>query len=83
MNKSERLLVTVTEAASLLGISRSFIYVLLTKGYIKSIHVGRARRIPQTALEEFVNSRMDEQQEDLTQHPGGKQIRKENRKSPK
>jgi len=49
-----KLLLTVAEAASVLGISRSILYELLLKGEIRSIKIGRSRRIPFVALEEFV-----------------------------
>ncbi|MCM3884804.1 helix-turn-helix domain-containing protein [Frankia sp. R82] len=50
-----KLLLTPTEAADLLGVSRSTVYELLNSGDIESVHIGRARRIPSAALLAFVN----------------------------
>lgn len=49
-----RLLLAPVEAAAALGISRTRIFALLAGGTIESVQVGRSRRIPVAALEEFV-----------------------------
>lgn len=49
-----RLLLTPVEAAAALGISRTRIFALLAGGAIESVQVGRSRRIPISALEDFV-----------------------------
>lgn len=48
------LLVTVPEAAKLLRLSPAMIYVLLSRGEIKGVHIGRALRISLEALQTFV-----------------------------
>ena len=50
-----RLLLTVPEAAETLAISRSKLYELLASGVIASIRIDGSRRIPVTALEEYVS----------------------------
>lgn len=45
------------EAAEALGIGRAKTYELITSGQIRSIQIGRSRRIPITAVEEFVRDR--------------------------
>ena len=50
-----RLLMTVPEAAEALAISRSKLYELLASGAIASIRIDGSRRIPLTALEEYVS----------------------------
>jgi excisionase family DNA binding protein len=55
-----RLLLTVAEAAHLLGLGRSLVYELVLKRELASIKIGRARRIPLLALEEFVKRRLAE-----------------------
>jgi len=59
-----RLLLTVIEAARALGVGRSLVYELVTAGEIASIKIGRARRIPVLALEEFVRDRLAAQGEE-------------------
>ena len=51
---SGQLLLTVPEAAQRLRISRSLMYELISSGDIKSIHVGRLRRVPTQALADYV-----------------------------
>ena len=46
---------TVPEAAEALAISRSKLYELLASGAIASIRIDGSRRIPLTALEEYVS----------------------------
>ena len=53
------LLVTVEEAARRLPIGRSHVYELLRCGDIVSVRLGRARRIPVSALERFVQERLE------------------------
>ena len=48
------LLLTVTEAAGELRISRARFYELLREGRIRSIHIGSLRRVPADALTEYV-----------------------------
>lgn len=55
-----KILLTVPEVAHRLGLGRSFIYQLVMKGEIRSIKLGRARRIPVDALEQFVSARIEE-----------------------
>jgi excisionase family DNA binding protein len=55
------LLYTLPEAAALLRISRTKLYELLTANEIESVHIGRSRKIPATALDTYVRSlRMNE-----------------------
>lgn len=49
-----KLLLTVQEAAELLGIKRSKLYELLAAGEIESVKIGAARRVPQAAIEAFI-----------------------------
>ncbi len=50
------LLLTVVEAARLLGVGRSTAYELLASGELESVHIGRSRRVPLAAVEEFVTT---------------------------
>ena len=53
-----RLLLTVEEAAMRLGLSRSHCYRLIQTGALRSISIGRSRRIPVFVLSEFVSARL-------------------------
>jgi excisionase family DNA binding protein len=44
----------VTEAMTLLSLSRSVIYELIRSGRLRSVTEGRARRIPASAITEYV-----------------------------
>ena len=49
-----RLVYTVEEAATLLGISRSFAYEAVQNGRIPSMRIGRRILVPKAALERFL-----------------------------
>ncbi|MFI9593599.1 helix-turn-helix domain-containing protein [Nonomuraea sp. NPDC052265] len=49
-----RLLLTVPEAAEALAISRSKLYQLLATGAVASIRIDGSRRIPITALNDYI-----------------------------
>jgi excisionase family DNA binding protein len=55
-----RLLLTVPEAAEALAISRSKLYELLASGAVASIRIEGSRRVPITALEEYVSKLLAE-----------------------
>ena len=48
------LLLTPDEAAAELSISRTILYQLLGRGEIDSVKLGRSRRIPRGALDNYV-----------------------------
>jgi excisionase family DNA binding protein len=50
----DRLVYTVEEAATLLGISRSFAYEAVQKGDIPSMRIGRRILVPKGAMERFL-----------------------------
>jgi excisionase family DNA binding protein len=56
-----KLLYTPEEAAELLSMSRSRLYILLARAVIASIKEGRARLIPAVALDQYVQRRLEEQ----------------------
>lgn len=53
-NRENRLLLTIPEVAERLGMGRTFVYELVLKGEIKSVKLGRARRVPIAAVEEYI-----------------------------
>ena len=71
-NTGDRLLLTVPEVARRLGMGRSFVYQLVSRGEIQSIKLGKSRRIPVSALEKFIEAKLGESiDEASTSHPVG------------
>jgi len=54
--QADRLVLTVDEAATLLGISRAFAYEAVNRGEIPSIRIGRRILVPKAALQRLVDS---------------------------
>jgi excisionase family DNA binding protein len=50
----DKLLLTPTEAAHVLGIGRSKVYELMQTGQLTSVHIGACRRVPADALKAFL-----------------------------
>jgi excisionase family DNA binding protein len=50
MAERDRLVLTITEAAEVLGISRAFAYELCARGDLPVIRLGRRRLVPKKAL---------------------------------
>jgi excisionase family DNA binding protein len=48
-----RVLLTVEEAAEQLGIGRTLLYKLIARGEIESIRIGRLRRVPTAAIQDY------------------------------
>ena len=51
----DKLLLTVREAADMLGIGRSKLYELLRAGTVPSVRIGSCRRIPALDLTDLVD----------------------------
>ncbi len=49
-----KLLLDVDEACEFLGVGRSTLYELLARGTLESVKIGRARRVPRDAIEDYV-----------------------------
>lgn len=56
-----RLLYRPEEAAQVLAVSRATIYVLLARGELRAIHIGRAARIPAAELERWLGEKLAQQ----------------------
>jgi excisionase family DNA binding protein len=52
-------LLSVEEAAKSLNLSRAAVYKLLSDGSLRSIHIGRRRLVPASAIEDLLRERMD------------------------
>lgn len=51
-------LLTVKDVAKRLAVGRTTVYELIGRGGLKTIKIGRARRIPESALEEWIAERL-------------------------
>jgi excisionase family DNA binding protein len=47
-------LLTISEAAHELALSRSTVYELVASGQLETVTIGRARRVPREALDTFI-----------------------------
>lgn len=54
MTDQEALLLTVEQAARQLGLGRSHMYELLMAQRVRSVKIGRCRRVPAQALQQFI-----------------------------
>jgi DNA binding domain, excisionase family len=52
----EKMLLKVKDVAGTLSLGRSQVYKLIATGELRSITIGRSRRIPRQALAEFLAS---------------------------
>jgi excisionase family DNA binding protein len=50
------MLLKIEEVVRILSLGRSQVYKLITSGELRSIKIGRSRRIPREALADFVAS---------------------------
>lgn len=64
MNESNarpaKLLMTPEEAAQILSITRTRVYQLMRRGTLRSVKIGKARRVAVAALEAFVEQIQEE-----------------------
>lgn len=49
----ERLLLTIDDVAKQLGVGKTTVYVLLAKGALRAVRIGRSTRIPAAELHAF------------------------------
>ncbi|MBS1848980.1 MAG: helix-turn-helix domain-containing protein [Actinobacteria bacterium] len=54
-------LLTTDEAADALALSRTMVFNLIRAGELRSVRIGRARRVPVDAINEFVAERLEAQ----------------------
>lgn len=51
-----RVVLTIEQAAERLGIGRTTMYALIKTGQIRTVTIGRLRRVPAFCLDEYVQS---------------------------
>jgi excisionase family DNA binding protein len=61
----QRLLLRIPEVMTMLGLGRTKIYELIGSGDLPVIRVGKAVRIPVTALEKWVEERQHREEDSL------------------
>lgn len=61
MSTQSRVLLTAEEAAEQLAVGRTAVYALIKSGELDSVRVGRLRRIPATAIADYVQRLIDSQ----------------------
>jgi len=64
------ILLTVNEAAARLAIGRTTLYELIASHELRTIKIGRARRVPESALQAWIECQLRSQARDL--EPDGK-----------
>jgi excisionase family DNA binding protein len=52
---TSKILLTVGEAANLMGLGRTYVYRLVMQGELVSLKIGRNRRVPLWALHAFIH----------------------------
>lgn len=52
----EKKLLTVTEVQSLLSVGRTKVFLLIASGELESVLVGSSRRIPSSAIDDFIKA---------------------------
>lgn len=57
---ASKVLVSVDEAAAMLSIGRTFVYALIMRNEIRSIKVGRTRRVLVSSLFDYVSQLIDQ-----------------------
>lgn len=57
---TDEILLSVREAARRLAIGRSLLYRLMLERQVLSVKIGRSRRVPVWALDEFVKTKVSE-----------------------
>lgn len=76
---SDKLLVTVDEAARRLSIGRSNLYEHLLRGSLRSVRIGRSRRISSRDLEAFIEGLLQDSADTPLLSSRSAQIRAVNR----
>lgn len=63
-------LLTVKQVAERLSVGRTTVYELIAKQQIRTIKIGRARRIPESVLDQWIARQLPDEESKM-QSPGG------------
>ena len=66
---TDKKLLTVAEAAQILGLGRSTVYLLVMREQLPSIKLGRSRRVPTRVLDAFIEQQLQEQKVETIKAP--------------
>jgi excisionase family DNA binding protein len=58
--ETQAMLIKVDQVAAMLSIGRTAAWELVRRGKIKSVKIGRTRRVPIVALQEYIRQLMDD-----------------------
>ncbi len=61
-------LLTMNEAATRLAVGRTTLYELIAKHELRTIKIGRARRVPESALQEWIDCQLRNQTREPERH---------------
>lgn len=64
-------LLTIDQAAHLLGVGRTFLYCKLLGNELAVVRLGRAVRVPRASVEQYVARLVEESAESVAHRPGG------------
>jgi excisionase family DNA binding protein len=57
-NAPEPLLLTVVEAGRVLSVGRTTVYELIAQGELRTVHIGRACRVPVASVADYVERQL-------------------------
>jgi excisionase family DNA binding protein len=63
MTTMDKRLFKMEEVAEMLGLSRSKVYQLTNRGKLASVTIDRSRRVPDWAVDQFLNDLQEQQRE--------------------
>jgi excisionase family DNA binding protein len=68
-------LLTIKQVAARLALGRTTVYELITKQEIRTIKIGRARRVPESAVEQWIAQQVLDQEPEMQPPAGGPKTR--------
>lgn len=64
------ILLTVNEAAARLAIGRTMLYELIARRELRTVKIGRARRVPESALDEWIARQLRDSASEMEREVG-------------
>lgn len=66
---TDQVLLTVSQAAARLGVSRATTYRLIQRGDLDAVHVGKALRVPAKAVNDYVDRLVESEKPVVSDQP--------------